>query len=113
MPCPRHLRTRSLDKIELKPKLLCQCLTEGEIGLDDGITPQGALTMNIGVAKKSLADRHTYTLVGMPDNFAPMIATRIECSTVVEDIPLDHQRRSCVWRIYIYMAWKTVRSNKG
>ena len=79
-----------MEIVQLQTELGLERLAEGELGLDDGVAPQGTLAMHVSLAIMFLTHGHLLMLVGMPDDLAPVLSARIERATVVENITFNH-----------------------
>ena len=79
IPC-----TMCAEVLHLEAYLRGEGAMEGVVGLDDGVSAQRALTIDVGIAELLLRDGYVLALVGMPELLAPMLTTGVERSAVVE-----------------------------
>ena len=91
--CPPVTLTIHSKELHLQTDLRLQCCPEGIIGLDDGLTPQHPLHIDIGFTVLCLGDGHPMALIGMPDGHSPVLSARIERAAVVEDVAPRHDFR--------------------
>lgn len=72
--------------LQLQTHFLFQRLTEGIVRQNNRVLSHIALGIDIGLAELLFSDGNIHVLVGVQNEFAPMAASRVEGSTIVENV---------------------------
>ena len=76
----------------LQAKLYAQRGVEIVMRLDDGVSAQRALRIDISVAKLLLRNGHLMLLVSAPQQFSPVATRCVERASIIENISFNHLR---------------------